>query len=101
VWPEEDFPLQPVGTLTLDRNIDNFHNESEQIAFNPAATIAGQSAIVKAAAQSSSWVDLQAWRHSTHFNEPDVLIDPPVRGRRWEEIQNRAQTCLVLPMRGN
>jgi catalase len=41
VWPEEDFPLQPVGTLTLDRNIDNFHNESEQIAFNPAATIGG------------------------------------------------------------
>ena len=41
VWPEEDFPLQPVGELTLDRNIDNFHNESEQIAFSPAVTVGG------------------------------------------------------------
>ena len=42
VWPEEDFPLQPVGTMTLNKNIDNFHNESEQIAFSPAVTIGGQ-----------------------------------------------------------
>lgn len=41
MWPEEDFPLQPVGELTLNRNIDNFHNESEQIAFSPAVTIGG------------------------------------------------------------
>ena len=41
VWPEEDFPLQPVGVMRLDRNIDNFHNESEQIAFSPAITVGG------------------------------------------------------------
>ena len=42
VWPEEDFPLQPVGVMRLDRNIDNFHNESEQIAFSPAITVGGE-----------------------------------------------------------
>ena len=41
MWPEEDFPLQPVGVMRLDRNIDNFHNESEQIAFSPAITVGG------------------------------------------------------------
>jgi len=45
VWPEEDFPLQPVGTMTLNRNVDNFHNESEQIAFSPAVTIGGNLAL--------------------------------------------------------
>ena len=43
VWPEEDFPLQPVGVMRLDRNIDNFHNESEQIAFSPAIAVGGVS----------------------------------------------------------
>ena len=41
MWPEEDIPLQPVGVMRLDRNIDNFHNESEQIAFSPAITVGG------------------------------------------------------------
>lgn len=41
VWPDEDFPWQQVGTMRLDRNIDNFHNESEQIAFSPGVTIGG------------------------------------------------------------
>ncbi len=41
VWLEEASPLQPVGTLTLNKNIDNFHNESEQIASSPALTIGG------------------------------------------------------------
>ena len=27
--------------MTLNKNIDNFHNESEQIAFSPAVTIGG------------------------------------------------------------
>ena len=34
-WPEDKFPLRTVGRLVLDQNIDNFHNESEQIAFSP------------------------------------------------------------------
>ena len=46
VWPEEDFPLQPVVVMRLDRNIDNFHNESEQIAFSPAVTIGGLSSLL-------------------------------------------------------
>ena len=33
--PEEDVPLQLVGTLTLNRNPDNFFAETEQAAFLP------------------------------------------------------------------
>jgi len=34
-WPEDIIPLQPVGRLVLNKNIDNFFNENEQLAFNP------------------------------------------------------------------
>jgi catalase len=40
-WPEELIPVQFVGKLTLNRNIDNYHTESEQVAFNPANVVPG------------------------------------------------------------
>lgn len=40
-WPEDLIPLQPVGRLVLNRNIDNFFNENEQLAFNPGLVVPG------------------------------------------------------------
>jgi catalase len=40
-WPESRFPLQPVGRMTLDRNVSNFFNESEMLAFSPALVVPG------------------------------------------------------------
>ena len=34
-WPEDEFPLHEVGQMVLDRNVDNWHNENEMIAFSP------------------------------------------------------------------
>jgi catalase len=33
--PEEDIPVRLIGTLTLNRNVDNFFAETEQVAFLP------------------------------------------------------------------
>ncbi len=33
--------MRKVGKMVLDQNIDNFHNESEQIAFNPGTVVPG------------------------------------------------------------
>ena len=33
IIPEEDVPVRIVGTLTLNRNVDNFFAETEQVAF--------------------------------------------------------------------
>jgi catalase len=33
--PEEDVPVRLIGTLTLNRNVDNFFAETEQVAFLP------------------------------------------------------------------
>ncbi|KAF2312490.1 hypothetical protein GH714_034861 [Hevea brasiliensis] len=40
-WPEDILPLQPVGRLVLNRNIDNFFAENEQLAFCPSIVVPG------------------------------------------------------------
>ncbi|MDQ1636380.1 MAG: catalase [Frankiaceae bacterium] len=40
-WPENDFPLHKVGTMTLDRAPDNFFAENEQIAFGTGVLVDG------------------------------------------------------------
>jgi len=39
--PEEDVPVEIVGRMTLNRNVDNFFAETEQVAFLPSNVIPG------------------------------------------------------------
>ncbi|UFN43415.1 catalase [Nocardioides okcheonensis] len=41
VWPHADYPLVEVGTMTLDRNPENFFAQVEQAAFEPSALVPG------------------------------------------------------------
>ncbi|HOP66470.1 MAG TPA: catalase [Methanoregulaceae archaeon] len=41
VWYHKDFPLIEVGILELNRNPDNYYQDVEQAAFNPAAVVPG------------------------------------------------------------
>ncbi|GJD10559.1 Catalase isozyme 1 [Galdieria sulphuraria] len=41
IWPEDMFPKRPVGRLILNKNVDNFFLESEQIAFCPGVMVPG------------------------------------------------------------
>ena len=41
VWPEEQFPLKAVGKMVLNRNVDNFFAEAEQIAFGTGVLVDG------------------------------------------------------------
>lgn len=40
-WPEELIPVQIIGKMTLNRNVDNEFSEIEQAAFNPANVVPG------------------------------------------------------------
>ncbi len=40
-WPEDVFPLRPVGMMTLDRNVENFFAENEQAAFGTGVLVDG------------------------------------------------------------
>jgi catalase len=39
--PEEDVPVRIIGKLTLNRNVDNFFAETEQVAFLPTNIVPG------------------------------------------------------------
>lgn len=41
LWPEEDVPVRIIGRLTLNRNVDNFFAEVEQVAFHPGHVVPG------------------------------------------------------------
>ena len=41
VWPHGDYPLVDVGTLTLNRNVTDYHTEMEQAAFQPNNMVPG------------------------------------------------------------
>lgn len=40
-WPEEDVPVKIIGKMTLNRNVDNFFAETEQVAFHPGHVVPG------------------------------------------------------------
>jgi len=40
-WPEDVFPLRPVGMMTLNRNVENFFAEAEQVAFGTGVLVDG------------------------------------------------------------
>ena len=39
VWPEDVFPLRPIGSLRLNRNVKNVFAETEQIAFGAGVLV--------------------------------------------------------------
>ena len=41
IWPEDKIPLIKVGTMTLDKNPDNFFVETNQAAFAPSNLVPG------------------------------------------------------------
>lgn len=41
LWPEEDVPVKLIGKITLNKNVDNFFAETEQVAFHPGHLVPG------------------------------------------------------------
>lgn len=41
IWPEEMIPVKKIGKMTLNRNVENFFAETEQVAFHPGNVVPG------------------------------------------------------------
>ncbi|WP_203338952.1 catalase [Planococcus beijingensis] len=41
LWPQEEIPIQLIGKMTLNRNVDNVFAETEQVAFHPGHVVPG------------------------------------------------------------
>lgn len=78
-WPHKDFPLQPVGRLTLDSNPSNFHAEIEQAAFCPANMIPGIEASPDKILQGRLFAYTDAQRHRIGPNFNQIPVNCPYR----------------------
>jgi catalase len=81
-WPENKFPLMPVGKMILNRNPDNFFAEVEQAAFCPASLVPGIefSADKLLQGRTFSYADTQRHRLGANYlqlpiNKPTVPVD--------------------------
>lgn len=70
-WPEDQFPLMPVGKMVLDRNPDNYFTQVEQAAFCPANLVPGieLSADKMLQGRAFSYADTQRYRLGANFND--------------------------------
>ncbi len=80
-WPEDKFPLLPVGKMVLNRNPENYFAETEQAAFCPATIVPGIELSADKLLQGRvfSYADTQRHRLGTNFlqlpiNRPQVPV---------------------------
>lgn len=81
IWPHSDYPLIDVGTMTLDRNVTDYHTEIEQAAFGPSNVVPGTglSPDKMLLARGFSYADAHRARVGTNFaqipvNRPRVEV---------------------------
>jgi len=73
-WPHQDYPLIEVGTMTLDRNPENFFAQIEQAAFSPGNTVPGigLSPDKMLLGRAFAYADAQRNRIGVNFNQLPV-----------------------------
>lgn len=74
VWPHKLFPLQEVGVLELNRNVQNYFAEVEQAAFSPSNLIPGIGASPDRMLQARllAYPDAQRYRVGVNANQLPV-----------------------------
>lgn len=71
VWPHKDYPLRPVGRLTLNRNPANYFEEIEQAAFSPGTMVPGigPSADIMLHARMFAYPDAARYRVGPNYQQ--------------------------------
>ena len=69
MWPHGDYPLIKVGTMTLNRNPENFFAQIEQAAFEPSALGAGHRVLAR---QDAARPGLRLLRHPPLPDRPEL-----------------------------
>lgn len=90
VWSHKEFPLIPVGKLTLNRNPKNYFAEVEQIAFAPSHMVPGIEASPDKMLQGRifSYADTQRYRLGTNYLQIPVNCPFAVRNTQRDGSAN-------------
>lgn len=95
IVPEELVPVQIVGTMTLNRNPENFFAETEQVAFDPGRVVPGIDFSDDPLLQGRvfSYMDTQNYRlGGPNFHE--LPINRPVNGKHNNQKDGFAKTDI-------
>ncbi len=77
IWPEDEFPLLPIGKMVLNRNPENFFAEVEQAAFAPAVMVPGIEPSADKMLQGRMFAYPDTQRHRIGPNYLDIPINRP------------------------
>lgn len=82
IWPEDQFPLRHLGTMTLNRNVEDHHNENEQIAMGTGVLVDGLdfSDDKMLVGRTFSYSDTQRYRVGSNYLQLPVNSPKGVRG---------------------
>lgn len=78
VWPHADYPLIPVGTMTLNRNPDNYFAQIEQATFAPSNFVPGIAASPDKMLMARIFSYADAHRYRVGTNHAQLPVNAPV-----------------------
>jgi catalase len=77
VWPHELAPLQEIGKLTLNRNVENYFSETEQAAFAPSNLVPGICPSPDKMLQARLLAYQDAQRYRVGVNHNQLAVNAP------------------------
>ncbi|WP_026553601.1 catalase [Arthrobacter sp. H20] len=77
VWPQADYPLIPVGKLTLNRNPENYFAQIEQATFAPSNFVPGIAASPDRMLQARIFSYADAHRYRVGTNHAQLPVNAP------------------------
>jgi catalase len=77
VWYHKDFPLIPIGKMTLNKNPENYFAEVEQAAFSPGNTVPGIAPSPDKLLQGRLFAYADTQRHRLGPNFTQIPINAP------------------------
>jgi catalase len=77
-WPEDKYPLMPVGKMVLNRNPENFFAEVEQAAFCPASIVPGIELSADKLLQGRAFAYADTQRYRLGANYLQLPINRPI-----------------------
>ncbi|KAF7775061.1 catalase [Pseudoalteromonas citrea] len=77
IWPHKEVPLIDIGTLELNRNVDNYFAETEQAAFAPSNLVPGIGASPDKMLQARLIAYQDAHRYRVGANVNQIPVNAP------------------------
>lgn len=81
IWSQADYPLITLGKMTLNRNPENYHSETEQSAFSPSHLVPGIEPSMDKMLQGRLFSYPDTHRHRLGKNYDQLPINCPYRAK--------------------